>query len=405
MLLFWLAALLLCALAILFILLPLRRGAGEDDRARINVELYEDRLAELEAALRNGEVASDEFETLKAELQKNLLIETSAQQADSPAASTPSRLPLAVAVSTPVLAILLYVYWGSIADVELAETFRQLDPSDAVAVESAVETLASRMERQPDNDQGWFLLANALLGLEKYGRAADAFARLLERYPEDARLASNHAEAMYLAAGGTLTPAVQQAVERALALNPHSLSMLEILGMDAFQRGDFQQALDHFQQALNGGAQGDRAQAISRAIAAVRMMMADQGIEEESEPAVDEPARRTIRVSLSAGEDVNVAPDATVFVFARAVGGPPMPLAVQRLAFAQLPVEVVLDESMAMMQGFGLANFDTVEVVARVTDDGTPGGAAQAEVQSEALDLTEGGPSIVLELERMPEQG
>ena len=60
---------------------------------------------------------------------------------------------------------------------------------------------------------------------------------------------------------------------------------------------------------------------------------------------------------------------------------------------------------MAMMQGFGLANFDTVEVVARVTEDGTPGGTAQAEVQSEALDLTEGGPSIVLELERSPEQG
>jgi cytochrome c-type biogenesis protein CcmH len=78
----------------------------------------------------------------------------------------------------------------------------------------------------------------------------------------------------------------------------------------------------------------------------------------------------SIPVLVELAEGLVPAPDATVFVFAREVGGPPMPLVVARLTAAELPTVVTLDDSMAMMPGRGLAAAERVELVARVTRSG-----------------------------------
>ncbi|MDZ7683694.1 MAG: hypothetical protein U5O39_00270 [Gammaproteobacteria bacterium] len=105
-------------------------------------------------------------------------------------------------------------------------------------------------------------------------------------------------------------------------------------------------------------------------------------------------------------DSVKMPPDATVFVFARAASGPPMPLAVSRMKFRDLPTDVRLDESMAMMQGVGLANFDKVEIIARITRSGSVAASeGDYEARSAVVDLTGKIPRIELVVEREVESG
>jgi cytochrome c-type biogenesis protein CcmH len=79
-----------------------------------------------------------------------------------------------------------------------------------------------------------------------------------------------------------------------------------------------------------------------------------------------------VRVALSASVQDKVQPGDSVFVFARAVSGPPAPLAVKRITVADLPLEVELSDADAMMPQLKLSNFAEVQLVARVSRAGQP---------------------------------
>jgi cytochrome c-type biogenesis protein CcmH len=108
----------------------------------------------------------------------------------------------------------------------------------------------------------------------------------------------------------------------------------------------------------------------ARAIRAnVQEARALAGMKEETKEA-----RQVLKgtVALAAKIKTQAAPDDTVFIFARAVEGPPMPLAVQRVKVRELPVSFSLDDSMAMAPGMSLSAHPRVVVVARVSRSGSP---------------------------------
>jgi cytochrome c-type biogenesis protein CcmH len=110
---------------------------------------------------------------------------------------------------------------------------------------------------------------------------------------------------------------------------------------------------------------------------------------------------RVIQVLVEVSESVKVDSSSQVFIFAKAISGPPMPLAVQRLNVAGLPTLVKLDESMAMMEGMGLANFDQVQVVARISSSGIANASPEDyEIKSGRIDLTAPVPVIKLKIEK-----
>jgi cytochrome c-type biogenesis protein CcmH len=59
-----------------------------------------------------------------------------------------------------------------------------------------------------------------------------------------------------------------------------------------------------------------------------------------------------------------------VFIYARAVDGPAMPLAILRRKAGELPLEYALDDSMAMAPGLALSSFPRIVVTARIARTG-----------------------------------
>lgn len=389
---FWLYAAGLCAASILAVVWPIlsRRRPRDGDRTDFNILLYEDRLQELRASRDNGEMTREEYRDLEQELQNNLLGDAGRDEPLNAGGS--SRLPWLAAAVVVVLAVVMYsdvgMSFGHLTDLRLAEDFRQTTPHDADELQRTVQRLAERLETQPDNDQGWFLLAQSWRSLSAYGKAAGAFRHLVDRYPNDGVLASHYSESLFLAANRRFTEPVNAAIDRALALDPENLVTLELAAMSAFQRGAPEDATDLFRRALATGVEGQRAELLRQALARVQTQA---GIVPE-EPASPIPAAdstgRELQVLVEVASGVKAAPGDSVFVYARAFNGPPMPLAVERMTVADLPRLVKLTSAQAMMAGMSLDDFDQVQLVARISERGIANASPEDfEVVSDRIDL------------------
>ena len=375
---FYFGALLLGLTACLFILLPMLTGSRRHsvvERTELNVALYEEHVGEL--------ADREDVQQLRLEAQKALLSDV-AEEAPGPPESVAGRqVLLFVAGLLPVFAALIYLDAGfgrgSMPDVQLTQQMLATSPADRPAYRRFVAQVEARAEQQPDDEDIHFLLARAYLNLEEFSESAAVMRALLGRFPDDPNLLSQYAEVLYLKAGRQMTGEVDGAVSEALRANPGDVTMMEIRAISAIEAGDRDTGLTWFQRALATGVTGRRAEIIRTAINHIGG--------DGSQPATSGGRSLQVRVSRAAGLDL--ADAAVVFVYARAASGPAAPLAVQRFPVAALPVELVLDESMAMVPGMSIGNFDEVIVIARISQTGqvapSPG---DYEARSDVIDLT-----------------
>lgn len=411
---FWLIAILLGLISSLFVLAPLLLGRSRsysDERADINLSLYRERIGELDVVEDPGEVAALELEAKKA-----LLSDTADDQQSSFSLVGDRRYSIAAALLVPIFALIVYADFGlgrgSLPDVGLAQAMLESDPSDPAGYRYFIQQVEERVKQKPDDPDTLFLLARGYSNLGDYEKAVPAYEKLLVHFPADPNLLSQYAEMLYVLDGRKFTSRVLNAVDKALQVNPMDTTMLELRGIAAASAGDISLALTWLNRALQTGVTGRRAELIRSAIT---QLHSQAGMTDSGAPAVagtslkanvkapgnieKQMPGRALNVTVSASSSVGLPPDSAVFIYARAVNGPPAPLAVQRVRLEQLPMAITLDESMAMMPGMGLANFDQVVVIARVSASGqvTPA-AGDYEVRSSALDLTGEIPPLELNI-------
>ncbi|MBP6381724.1 MAG: c-type cytochrome biogenesis protein CcmI [Pseudomonadales bacterium] len=401
---FWTAAALLGALAGLLVLLPLRRGgagtAGADDARRAeNLDAYRQQLGELEAARARGALDDAGFAAARLELDRRVLEDTAAPATVAAGTGSGRATLLGCAFAVPLLALGLYHHLGATPEIELAKLIAQLEQEMPEAQRAGLlARLQPRLEAQvrradPDGDYR-FLLARLYTAGERYPQAAALYAELVELYPEDAAIIAQSAQALYLAGGRKLTPAVQGLIDRAFAIDPAQVTLLGLVGMDRFQAGDYRGALDYWQKLLDHLPPGaPDAGVIREGIAMARARLGEDA--EQAPPAVASDsgagpatAGPRLQVAVSLAPGLELRPGDTVFVFARAVGGPPVPLAVARFPATELPREVELSDAMAMAPGMTLSSFPQVSVIARVSRRGG--------VNAQPGDLEGGGEPLTL---------
>ena len=388
MILFWLCALVLIAVALAFVLPPLlgmgRAPATAHAESR-SLALYHSRIAALEEQCRIGALAEDDLAEARDELARELLADTSTKSAGAPArGKAPSRatgpwLAIAVAVGVPLLSIALYQHLGEPDAVNASRAIAGIakDPASGSAdVEQMVARLAARLQSEPDNGEGQLLLARSYMTLEHYAKAAEAYAAAHQLLGDSAALLSDLAEAQALSDQQNFLGSPGEHLERALVLDPEYPKALWLGAFAAMQRGEAALAANRWRALLA------RQPSDSEAAQILRGLIANTGIGEDTPVAADDSVATgsgpalTVNVILADRLAAGLDGSETLFVFARAAEGPPMPLAVARRRTSELPLTVTLDDSMAMAPGMKLSDFARVVVGARISMSGTPGAAS-----------------------------
>lgn len=367
---FWLAAGLLALVAMAFLLIPLlrgRRAQAEEDRTALNVALYQERLAELDAQHAAGTLDDAQLQAGRAEAARELLADTEGE------GERRSRLgraaPLLAAVLLPLLGLGLYLHWG--ASEKLALSRELAEPPHSMA--EMTERLEKAVQAQPDSAEGWYFLGRTYMTQERFEDAAKAFERAANLSGRQSEVLGQWAQALYFANGKKMAGAAQALADEALKQNPEEVTTLGLMGIAAFEDQRYADAAGYWQRLVAALPADDPSRAaIQSGIERARQHLAERGEKLPEAPAAAATAGVTlkVRVDLSDAVKGQVRPDDSVFVFARAVNGPPMPLAVKRLKVADLPDEVSLSDADAMMPQLKLSAFPQVELVARVSRAG-----------------------------------
>ncbi len=394
---FWLCAGLLLLVALAFLLLPVVRGRkaqAEEDRTALNVSLYQERLQELQSQHAAGALDDSQLQAGRDEAARELLADTEGAQGQPRQRVLGSKVPLTAALLMPLLAYGLYLHWGAIDDVERARTFAEQPKT----IEEMTARLEAQVKSEPDSAEAWYFLGRTYMAQERAGDAAMAFERavsLSERAPE---LLGQWAQALYFAGERQWTEQLQALTDEALRADPAEVTSLGLLGIAAYEEQRFQQAIDYWQQLVAAlPAQDPSRAAIQGGIEQARKRLNPQAADPSAAPT------QTLTVTVALADELKgkVQPGDAVFVFARAVSGPPMPLAVKRLTVADLPAEVSLSDSDAMMPQLKISGFEQVQLLARISRSGNatagewigssqPLASSTSEPQQLTIDTAEG---------------
>lgn len=384
------AALALLLLALGGLLWPLLRDDGPADDPHALRELYRSKRREIE-----GE-ALDEAQRQQAldELALALLRDLDGAQ---PPAARPDRpwqrrLPAALlSVALPVAAVALYLQAGDPqAALALAQATPPVHAGAGDSVEAAVDRLVERLRADPDDLEGWLVLARSQETMERYDDAAASYRQAIAaatrlQAPDDlqARLHAQLADALASARQGNLDGPAQAAIDTALSLDARQPKALALAAAAALRRGDADTARRHWQRLLALLPPGSEM--------ALRVESDLQRLATDGAPA---PAAIRTHVALSAGLAGRVPPRATVFVVVRSVGQR-QPVAVLRVRAADLPLDAVIDDRHAMSPDRPLSRAGAVTVQARLS----PSGQALPQPEdwfSPAVAAPPGGLAVVL---------
>jgi len=282
-----------------------------------------------------------------------------------PLRSTSPRLFVALIASAPILLIALYQITGTPAALTPATVSAQQDEMPH-SLDEAITQLEQSLQNNPDQPEGWALLARSHTAQGNLTRARDAWARALELAPDEPILLTEAAQSRAQAHPQNLfdTEAIAL-LERAIALQPDNQRARWFIGVAQRQRGEDAAAVQTWEALLP--------LVDANTAASLKVQIDDARRSAGLAPATPEPATPvnahtlTINVSLSPALRTRAEqdPNATVFVFARIPGGPPMPVAVERLRLGELPANVTLDDSSSPMPTQTLSDLNEVEVLAR----------------------------------------
>ena len=248
-------ATLLIVVVAAFLLPPLWLGRRRNDtkasRKEANLAVFRDQLSELEREKTEGTLADADFDQARRELQRRLLEEVAPEAEEAGKATYgPSRkMAIVLLLLLPVLALAAYGILGNP---------KALDPSQTAAapkmtaeqISGMVARLAERMQANPDDMQGWLMLARSYKTMGRYEEAAAAYAKAEKVIDDDPELLASYAETIAMASGNGLKGKPSQLIARALKIDPQHPHSLFLAGAAAMGAGDNRKGIAYWEALL-----------------------------------------------------------------------------------------------------------------------------------------------------------
>ncbi|MCK5918357.1 MAG: c-type cytochrome biogenesis protein CcmI [Cocleimonas sp.] len=411
---FWIFAILLILLALAMILPPLLKNTTLETDARRdqNIQIAKEQLAELETSYANNEMQQEDYLSRRDELEQSLYSDVSSDETKITEYAKPSIISTAlITLVVPIIAFGMYAQYGNskALDPETAKTASNI-PKKANGepdVDAMVSGLRKKLDANPDNAEGWYMLGRSYMALNRFKDAVYSYEQLYKLEPNDAKIMLFLADASAMAKNGDVSGRPAELIEKSLALIPNSVTGLWLGGMASSQQGNHTKAIERWTALLPLLAkQPDQASEVRQLIAEAKKKLSPDAVASlpkvtkkieskvTQEVATTTPKAvdaKSIVVTITLSEHLKEKANAsdTVFVYAKAMAGPPMPLAAKRIQVKDLPITITLDDSTAMMPAMKLSGFPKVIIGVRISKSGNAIGV-NGDLYSEKRDIALG---------------
>ena len=356
----------------------------QNDANAKNREIFRQQFDEISQDKANGVLDEAQFQIAKSELERRMLDEVGIATTTTINTEPDRKLAIAITVLVPLLAFWLYVKIGQpevllkpVGEVPVVSDVSTLEHrAMAGDIEPLLVALKDKLVENPENGEGWALLARSYVSLGRHAEAVPAYEKAAKIITDDPQLLADYADALAVASGGKLAGAPEDLVNQALKLDPHHQKALMLSATIAYDKQNYKEAIQIWERLqselsadseLKSYVQTALAEAYAVSGEKPSAQLTKQSVEKQS--AVQKQGISGV-VRVQADLAKKLAPTDTLFVFARAAQGAPMPVAIVRASAKDLPFQFQLDDSHSLMPSNKLSEADEVVVVARISKSG-----------------------------------
>ena len=411
---FWVVAGILTIGALLFIVPTLiSKGTSRTGviRKAANVSIYRDQLAELESDLRSDVLSKEQYDQSKRELQQRMIQDVPEGESLATMVITSSNRSNIATITVlmlaiPLMAVSLYLWIGNTKGLTPQPISEQQSPMSGSGPESesghqnfssVLDSLIARLREQPNDVEGWIMLGRTYAIMQRFNEAKIAYEQVIALSPESPELLVDYADIVAMTNGGSLQGEPMELVNKALSLSPKNPKALALAGTAAFEQKNFKQAASYWEKLLvQIPPESKLAQSVKESITEAKSLASGKGStmagmqnqaatsNQNSPPPASQAitaspnadsagatgATLTGTVTLSATLAGKVSPDDTLFIFARATDGPPMPRAISVKKVRDLPASFLLTDGMGARPDLKISNVPQLIISARITKSG-----------------------------------
>lgn len=372
---YWLVVFVL-QMIVFFIIIPpiwkIRKIRPADFDQR-NIHIAQQRVQDLNIQLDAGSLTAEQFEEQYGELELSLNDDLSIRHNGEENSSQGRWVAPVILLLVPLLSISGYLVLGEPdALIKAQAQPAQQTMSTGTDVNAMISGLIQQLKQEPDNAKGWVMLGRSYKYIKKYQQAVNSFEKAHVLLGDQPEVMLYLADSLAMVNGGQFSDKASALVFKALKISPNSETGLWLAGMVKTGQKEIAQAMQYWlklETLLPPDSNSYRQ--LQALMATVRAQ--NPGLPDKNNQASEAELAVSINVQVSINDSIKskTGPTDTVFIYAKALSGPPMPLAIVRKQVADLPISVTLDDAMAMMPAMKLSNFEQVKVIARISKTGT----------------------------------